>query len=190
MSDPKTTPMTCCTFVKNTATVTGVNGSITVTHQDDAYYTPIFMKSGIIFIDINGDGIYGSGDTGIRDVTVHLCLACPDDQVAPINTINVTKTDINGNYTFPDVPACKNDTTECYAVGVLNQTDAADDVNEYIYQHYRVVETDRVKWVASKNRSVIRFNLCNDEPGNNFGFMQSGTVSGYKREPDDRQWSC
>ena len=172
VTGPKTTPMTGCTFVKNTATVTGVNESITVTHQDDAYYTPTFVKSGIIFIDRDGDGIYEPGDTGIPNVTVHLCLACPDDEVAPINTIGVTKTDTDGNYAFLNVPACENDTIECYAVGVLNQTDAADDVNEYIYQHYRVVETDRVKWVASKNRSVIRFNLCNDEPGNNFGFMQ------------------
>ena len=178
---PIITPMTGCTFIKNTATVTGVNGSITVTHQDDAYYTPTFVKSGIVFIDRNGNGIYEPGDTGIPDVTVHLCLACPDDQVAPINTLGVTKTDINGNYAFPNVPACQNLTTECYAVGVLNQTDAADDVNEYIYQHYRVVETGRVKWVASKNRSVIRFNLCNNETDNNFGFMQSGTVTGYKR---------
>ncbi len=64
----------------------------------DFGYQPLAVVGDTLFIDVNHDGVQDAGDTGIPGVTVQLCLT-----TAPF-TCYTTTTDIDGHYSFINVP--------------------------------------------------------------------------------------
>lgn len=75
----------------STVTISGANDNLT---QDFGYDTATNALSGSIFRDLNGNGLFGSGDVYLSGITVQLFIVGNGTPVA------TTTTDVNGYYEF------------------------------------------------------------------------------------------
>lgn len=156
-------PYTVTPTHANTASTTGSYGGETYGNSSESHYTATYTKSGAVFIDANRDHSLNPGE-GVAGITVFLCQDCPVGEAAPCSTLAEVVTDALGHYEFPGVPPGN------YVVSIPPETDATDDRNEWLYEHYSVIETDTVKYNPELKRACLRFTLTSDEPGNDFGF--------------------
>ncbi|MCW5851639.1 MAG: hypothetical protein KIT87_16315 [Anaerolineae bacterium] len=80
--------------------------------------------TGVVFNDLNGNGIREGGEPGIPNVTVTLYLPGPDGLLGTPDDVPVTSTttDPNGAYTFPNVPPGIYDVRETDPVGFTSTT--------------------------------------------------------------------
>ncbi len=162
------------------ANVTGFNGTIEVNATDSACYngSPVFTKSGTVFYDVNGNGIYEPpADVGIPNITLWLCTECSNTY--PCSTVNITRTGSDGTYQFPGlVPGP-------YVVTVPSVTTGdVYDNNEILYGTASPVITGKTVYNVTPDipaRTCIFFNITDqDKPGNDFGFYRWFNVSGIK----------
>ncbi len=66
--------------------------------------TAKLTKSGYVFKDIDGDGLFGTGDVIYEGATVTLHYADPSDPTKPLETaLDTTETDENGKYLFEEL---------------------------------------------------------------------------------------
>jgi hypothetical protein len=147
----------------NTVTVEGEYDQALYNDSDPANYhgEATYTKGGTVFFDKDQDSQISSGDYGLPDVTVFICLECPLEEIAPCNTIAITMTDSNGYYEFNELPERN------YSVSIPRYTDNPDDYNEILYEVYQ----DKVNYKESLNRSCLIFELTSDETDNNFPFI-------------------
>ncbi|HRQ37163.1 MAG TPA: SdrD B-like domain-containing protein [Chloroflexota bacterium] len=75
----------------------------------DFGYRPLGVIGDTLWIDTNGDNTRNVDETGIAGVTIYLCTSSPCNSAIAIAT---TTTDINGYYSFADLP------DDTYFVGV------------------------------------------------------------------------
>ena len=156
-------PYTVTPTHANAASTTGSYGGETYGNSSESHYTATYVKSGTVFIDADGDKNPDPGE-GVVGITVFLCQDCPVDEAAPSTTLGTAVTDPFGHYEFTGVPPGE------YVVSIPRETDAANDRNEWLYEHYNVIQTDKVKYNPELKRACIRFTLTGYEFGNDFGF--------------------
>ena len=91
----ETDPSGYTSTTPNTVPVSVPPGGSTTANFGDQ---PVGTVSGVVFNDLNGDGVQGPGENGIPGVTVTL----KDSSGNPVGTAT---TGPNGDYSFPNVPA-------------------------------------------------------------------------------------
>lgn len=160
-----------------TANATQEGGEVIVEDVDRACYnsSPTYKKSGTVYYDNNGNGQQDPGEPGISNLTMWLCTNC--GQTYPCSTINITKTDADGNYEFSLL------TPGPYVVSVPAITDGdIYDFNEQLYASASPVLVSPLVYSDDPvPRTCIFFNITEeDHTGNNFGFFRWLYVTGYK----------
>ncbi|MBC7536589.1 MAG: T9SS type A sorting domain-containing protein, partial [Ferruginibacter sp.] len=96
---------------KDSDPVSGITGNYTLTFGqsnttvDAGFKPPILQVGNRVWYDTNNDGINGSSENGIANITVKLYQDADNNNVVDGTVIATTTTDVNGYYTFYNLAA-------------------------------------------------------------------------------------
>jgi uncharacterized protein (DUF2141 family) len=116
-----------------------LSSSTTSVQTADFGYTGNGTIGNNVFLDANNNGIKDSGELGIKGVTVTLVFAGFDNNPTTVadNITYTTTTDVNGNYTFTNLPTFSSSSTtpSSFTVTMSDPTASATitDANSTVY---------------------------------------------------------
>ncbi|HAX77735.1 MAG TPA: hypothetical protein DCY88_18330, partial [Cyanobacteria bacterium UBA11372] len=159
----------------NTATVTGINGTTTVTSSDDASVAivsgPLGSIGDRVWLDINANGVQDSGETGISGVKVN--LTGDFDQNGTIDYTATTTTGANGIYNFTGLPVGE------YKVTIDTTTLPVNYIQTYDLDGLSTANSALGDLTSGQNRVDFDFGYVASAPGFSMVKSANKTVAAF-----------